>query len=934
MGVPTFFRWLCTRYPKTIRDAVEKELIEKDGRFVPIDINEENPNGGFDCLYLDMNAIIHPCSHPEEGKPPKNEGEMFELIFLYIDRIIRIVRPNKLLYMAVDGCAPRAKMNQQRARRFRAAQERDEQAAEKEKLKAEWEAEGRKLPPKQALAAAFDSNVITPGTKFMWDLNEAIKYYIHERTNFDPLWQKLRFRVILSDCQIPGEGEHKLMDFIRIQRAQPEYDPNTRHCIYGADADLIHLALASHETHFHIIREVVLPKEEKKQDPWEQFEADEEEAEEVAKAKPFQFINIGVLRQYLYFEFEPLRDKLPFPYNFERCVDDFVFFCFFVGNDFLPHLPSLNIRDGSIDMMILLYLETLPKLGDYLTDAGTLNLETTEKFLEDLGSVEDQVFKNRLAREAKQKQEFDEARDGGKGLEELEKNVEDDEEEAKIERIKREKRDKELQEKKTKGESAKGMAEGKKKKKIVRKKKGIEVKKDADKKEASEKKDEKASPKNSPKQAAKKVDVTAAADQLAALFDNEAESSSEEEVEVTDDEASDAEKPKEKPSPMAKPVVNSKRREEKMEEAFLKQVRNRLNDKKDFGQAMKDTIRLGEGAHWKRRYYAEKFKVEQEDLVDFLQRIRKAYIEGLCWVLKYYYQGVVSWTWFYPYHYAPFGSDLIGMSSLKCSDEKYFALGKGFEPVQQLMAVLPPVSAKVAGIPQAMMTLMEEHDSPIADFFPTDFGLDLNGKRFAWQGVVLLPFIDEPRLLRILAPMMTQLQGDEKKRNNPSINCLFGHVSDLKKKVPPKGSTNKRLLRDAFLFGFVQGQFGTGEEIPSPIEGLAEVDESECVETKYYFPDRVTHSIELLENATFEPQVVDQSDLDDMQRLKGFGGMTAKKVIQQALGLFKGKSGKKGGKKGGGKKGDKGGGKKGKGKMAMPQADQGPRRPPARSGPY
>ena len=128
----------------------------------------------------------------------------------------------------------------------------------------------------------------------MVKLNTSLRYYIHDRTNNDPLWQKLKFRVIFSDWGTPGEGEHKLMNFLRIQRAQPEYDPNTKHMLYGADADLIHLGLATHETHFHILREVVLQKEEKKKDPWEQFEDDKEESEEEeVKAKPFQFINIG-----------------------------------------------------------------------------------------------------------------------------------------------------------------------------------------------------------------------------------------------------------------------------------------------------------------------------------------------------------------------------------------------------------------------------------------------------------------------------------------------------------------------------------------------------------------------------------------------------------------------------------------------------------------
>lgn len=79
-------------------------------------------------------------------------------------------------------------------------------------------------------------------------------------------------------------------------------------------------------------------------------------------------MKIAVLREYLLLEFKDLRDKLPFTFDFERLVDDWVFLCFFVGNDFLPHLPSLQIREGALDAILVMYKNCLPSLADYLTN--------------------------------------------------------------------------------------------------------------------------------------------------------------------------------------------------------------------------------------------------------------------------------------------------------------------------------------------------------------------------------------------------------------------------------------------------------------------------------------------------------------------------------------------------------------------------------------
>jgi XRN 5'-3' exonuclease N-terminus len=103
MGVPAFFRWLSTKYPKIVSNVIEEQPVKVGDDEVPIDITTPNPNGEEqDNLYLDMNNIIHPCAHPEDGRPaPANEEQMMMDIFQYIERLVNMVRPRKLLFMAV-----------------------------------------------------------------------------------------------------------------------------------------------------------------------------------------------------------------------------------------------------------------------------------------------------------------------------------------------------------------------------------------------------------------------------------------------------------------------------------------------------------------------------------------------------------------------------------------------------------------------------------------------------------------------------------------------------------------------------------------------------------------------------------------------------------------------------------------------------------------
>ena len=793
MGVPAFYRWLSEKYPLIIKDVIEDEPWDMDGNTCPVDCSAPNPNGQeFDNLYLDMNGIIHPCFHPEDRPAPTTEEEVFECIFDYIDRLFAMIRPRKLLYMAIDGVAPRAKMNQQRSRRFRAAQEAQEKEEEEEKLRETLRAEGVKVPDK-VKSEAFDSNVITPGTPFMGRLSAALQYYVHQRLNTDPGWRGVK--VIMSDASVPGEGEHKAMHYIRQQRGLNGFDPNTRHVVYGLDADLIMLALATHEPNFHILREVVFQKNAPPPDvpsTRDQIMGEVPKSKVSIARKPYQLLSVAVLREYLALDLRPISShggavELPFKFDVERLFDDFIFMCFFVGNDFLPHSPTLEIREGAIDLIMTIYRQNLAHLGGYLCCDGKPDLGRVEKFVAAVGVHEEAIFQKRARTEARQKSRRERDKNMGKQFcREFQRGH------------------------CSRGESCKFMHAA-----IEKKRLGGSI--NASDRAPQAAPDQlpggmralgrNAPPPPPPPPSSKGPAVLAAtgeanksaADSLRAALLGKGKRTAPE-ADAAKDEGGDAEKRAKgdgsndvgdaKPTGdaatafwnelAAVPTADDVAEDGKKAEAFLsemaadefkKKLESTLKDKNDRIDEMdNDPVKLGQDG-WKGRYYASKMHATPETNDKIVRGMVEEYVRGLIWVCRYYYEGCVSWNWYYPYHYAPFATDLVNLADINQDFEE----GEPFRPFEQLMGVLPAASSHA--LPPAFHPLMKDPDSPIVDFYPEKFELDMNGKRFTWQAVALLPWIDEKRLLAQTRCLDATLTGEEKRRNTINIETLLCHVS-------------------------------------------------------------------------------------------------------------------------------------------------------------
>lgn len=544
MGIPKLFRWLVDLYP-----SVQQRVSETLG----------TETAKVDNFYLDMNGIIHMCTHANaEELILLDERKMFQRIFTYTDRLYKIVAPTRAMFLAIDGVAPRAKMNQQRSRRFRSSKDQ-------EALMAEMVAAGMEIMDD---ADRFDSNIITPGTDFMYRLGLAFRKWVDFKMETDPFW-KNGARVVFSGPDVPGEGEHKIMDYIRNSRKnEDDWRPMMRHCMYGLDADLIMLSLLTHEPSFFLLREKMSTRKgsKRKKDPSHYSKED------------FETLEIGMLREMLRLQFKPLKFHPTFGprFDLERVIDDFILICMFVGNDFLPHLPHMDIADGALNMMMAVYREAVPNLlGGYITDKAKVHHGRLELFLREISRREPLYFQYR---------------------------------------------------------------------------------------------------------------------------------------------------------------------------------------------AKEDKDPLWQGDGYKDYYYQSKLGIgpgESEEAREARRAVARSYLEGLYWVLTYYHEGVRSWGWYFPYHYAPLASDLVDLPSVNIT----FAKGRPYTPLMQLLNVLPSQSGPM--LPEPYRDLMTQEDSPLRQFYPPDFETDRNGKQNSWESVVLIPFIDEDLMVSALAQVdhRAALSQEERARN-------------------------------------------------------------------------------------------------------------------------------------------------------------------------
>ena len=339
MGIPTFFRKIISEYPDT--HFSWRELKEVD------------------YFYLDFNSIIYGCIYAvdKKTKPKDFDKELMKKVNEYLQKVIcDIVKPQKGVYLAFDGPVPRAKMIQQRYRRFKGIPEKKYINELKKKHGEPMEFE-------------FDKTKISPGTDFMVKLNKSITDFIKS----GGLYKHKKVDITLSDTLVPGEGEHKFMPQIR-KLIQTE--PEAVVVVESPDADVIVLSISTHKNNIYILRAV------------------DEKLDHELKGKydndGYLYLNINKTKEHF---IESLTQEYEGKVDMIRHMVDFVFLTFLLGNDFVIPVQYLKVKREGLKIVTTIYKRIFGEEEKYLIDETkgkySLNLSFFRDLVRELAENED-----------------------------------------------------------------------------------------------------------------------------------------------------------------------------------------------------------------------------------------------------------------------------------------------------------------------------------------------------------------------------------------------------------------------------------------------------------------------------------------------------------------------------------------------------------------
>ncbi|KAJ6254353.1 5'-_3' exoribonuclease [Anaeramoeba flamelloides] len=549
----------------------------------------------------------------------------------------------------------------------------------------------------------------------MQTVDKQMEFFI--RTKMKSEWKHLK--ILYSGHLVPGEGEHKILDYIRSAKKKETYDPNTSHCFYGQDADLFFLSLITH------VPNIVILRENFDFNFWRTKDLTYLGQKKILLKKNLNLIFITILREYIEYDltlkfntYNPYQQKIvpkneneneknenenekKDTYDTERIIDDFVFLSFLIGNDFIPNLPNFLIKNGAFNRIIDVYREFRKQYG-YITDGDKIDFENFENYLQEYIKNSKATQKCILIKKAEKKE--------------------------------REKKKKEME----------------KKKKEMEKKKQQE----------NEKKEEINSVINS----IDNIKISENNENTKVVSKNEKENKVEQKQEK--EKGTEKEKEKEKETETEKKKVNENEKEKETEIVMETEKKNPPTY-----EEIIENIRKKE----RNNHYYSKFEDKWKE-EGFLTNMVKYYLEGLQWIWTYYNKGCPDWGWYYPFHYSPTIDDLLNLKKYNIS-ENIFNYRPPTKPLVSLVSILPIESSDI--LPQKLRPLLTDENSPLIEYFPKELKFDQNGKRFEWEWILLLPFIDIELFKKCIREAKGDYTEEEEKRNKVGSTYLYQHDENI-----------------------------------------------------------------------------------------------------------------------------------------------------------